>query len=98
MMKEVYLIITYSLYDNLLPPHSSSFYLGVPIRSGGYLYFIKLINNNVNKAMAIMNQLASIGATPKGLSRILSSKFYSQTVRPQMEYGLGNSFNLKLIN
>lgn len=45
-----------------------------------------------------MNQLASIGATPKGLSRILSSKFYSQTVRPQMEYGLGNSFNLKLIN
>ena len=91
--------MTYSLYVNLLPQQSSLAYLCAPIRPSRYLNPIELINSNVNKVMAITNQLASVGINFKGLSQLLLSRFYSQIVRPQMEYGLAiNRHNLKLIN
>lgn len=35
-----------------------------------------------------MNVLTSIGVNSTGFSKLLSSRFYAQIVRPQMEYGL----------
>ncbi|KAG0747522.1 hypothetical protein G6F62_000806 [Rhizopus arrhizus] len=46
------------------------------------------MNRNCSKALATMNVLTSIGVNSTGFSKLLSSRFYAQIVRPQMEYGL----------
>ncbi|KAG1047020.1 hypothetical protein G6F43_010511 [Rhizopus delemar] len=38
-----------------------------------------------------MNEMAMIGVNPAGFDRLLSVRFYTQIVRPQLEYGLANS-------
>ncbi|KAG1503089.1 hypothetical protein G6F46_000715 [Rhizopus delemar] len=58
---------------------------------GGYLHTQELIQGNVNKALKTMNAMAMIGVNPAGFDRLLSVRFYTQIVRPQLEYGLAIS-------
>jgi hypothetical protein len=81
----------YTLYGNPIPQQDYFSYLGVPIKPGGYLDTSQLVQNNTNKALQTMNQLTSIGVNPKGFDRLLSIRFYTQIVRPQLEYGLAIS-------
>ena len=42
-----------------------------------------------------MKQIASIGVNKKGFDKLISTQFYNQIVRPQLEYGLAiSTFNL----
>ena len=78
----------YQLYGTTIPKESSFSYLGIPIKAGGLLYSAALIQQNINKASRSMNQLDAIGVTSKDFSPLLASRFYSQIVRAQIEYGL----------
>ncbi|KAG1180848.1 hypothetical protein G6F36_010293 [Rhizopus arrhizus] len=82
---------SYTLYNTILPKQNSFPYLGIPICPGGYLHTQELIQGNVNKALKIMNEMAMIGVNPAGFDRLLSVRFYTQIVRPQLEYGLAIS-------
>lgn len=46
------------------------------------------LSNSINKALVTMNQLSSIGLNPKGFNTLLATRFYTQIVRAQLEYGL----------
>lgn len=63
-------------------------YLGVPFKPGGFLDPESLVIHNYTKALVIMNILKPIRLNPIGFSKLLSSMFYAQIVRPQMEYEL----------
>ncbi|KAG1152166.1 hypothetical protein G6F37_001390 [Rhizopus arrhizus] len=78
----------YALYGITLPRQVSFSYLGIPISPGGYLNTKKLIQNNINKAQKTMNQMTVIGVNSTGFDKLTSTRFYSQIVRPQFEYGL----------
>jgi hypothetical protein len=80
--------IPYQLYGHTIPVQSSFAYLGVPFRPGGYLHPLELVTQNTNKALASLNQLAAIGLNPRGFDTLLSTRFYAQIIRPQLEYGL----------
>jgi hypothetical protein len=80
--------LKYTLYGDVLAALPSFSYLGIPFRPGGYLNTFGLLSNNINKALATMNQLSSIGINPKGFSPLLATRFYTQIVRAQLEYGL----------
>ncbi|EIE83594.1 hypothetical protein RO3G_08299 [Rhizopus delemar RA 99-880] len=80
--------LKYTLYGDVLAALPSFSYLGIPFRPGGYLNTFGLLSNNINKALAMMNQLSSIGINPKGFSPLLATRFYTQIVRAQLEYGL----------
>ncbi|KAG1614598.1 hypothetical protein G6F46_006833 [Rhizopus delemar] len=88
---------SYTLYNTILPKQNSFPYLGIPICPGGYLHTQELIQGNVNKALKIMNEMAMIGVNPAGFDRLLSVRFYTQIVRPQLEYGLAISMCLRRI-
>ncbi|KAI7902941.1 uncharacterized protein BX663DRAFT_434554, partial [Cokeromyces recurvatus] len=60
-------------------------YLGIPIKTGGFLDATQLIQNNTNKVLQTMNQMAFIGVNPKGFNRLFATRFYTQIVRPQLE-------------
>lgn len=80
--------IEYKIYNQAIPRLSSFAYLGVPFKPGGFLDPDALVNRNCSKAFATMNMLTSIGVNPTGFSKLLSSRFYAQIVRSQMEYSL----------
>ncbi|KAG1237730.1 hypothetical protein G6F68_000678 [Rhizopus microsporus] len=61
---------------------------GISFRAGGYLDAVALINQNKTKALATMNQLSAIGVHLKSFSPLLGTRFYSHTVRAQLECGL----------
>ncbi|KAG2208839.1 hypothetical protein INT46_003620 [Mucor plumbeus] len=53
---------------------------------------------NINKALGTMRQMASIGVNKKGFDKLISTRFYNQIVRPQLEYRLAiSTFNLRNI-
>ncbi|KAG1491846.1 hypothetical protein G6F46_010138 [Rhizopus delemar] len=79
---------SYTLYDTILPKQNSFSYLGIPIRPGGYFHTQELIQGNINKVLKTMNETAMIGVNPAGFDRLLSVRFYTQIVHPQLEYGL----------
>jgi hypothetical protein len=81
----------YDLYGITLPHQVSFSYLGIPISPGGYFNTKELIQNNINKALKTMNQMTSIGVNSTGFDNLTSTRFYSQIVRPQLEYGLAIS-------
>jgi hypothetical protein len=86
--------IEYAIYDQVLPQATTFTYLGIPFKSGGHLDPEKLVQSNIFKAMPTMNALSSIGVNPSGFSKLLCSRFYAQTVRPQMKYSIAiNCFN-----
>lgn len=78
----------YSPYGQVLTRQTIFQYLGVPIKTGGILDAEELIKLNITKALAIMNLLTSIGVNPSGFDKLLSTRFYMQIVRAQMEYGI----------
>lgn len=82
---------SYKLYGTDIPKEHVFPYLGIPIKAGGYIDYPSLVQNNINKASLTMNQLASIGVNAKGFSPLLSSRFYCQMVRSQLDYGLAVS-------
>ncbi|KAG1053263.1 hypothetical protein G6F43_004649 [Rhizopus delemar] len=61
---------------------------GIPIRPGGYLHTQELIQGNINKALKTMNEMAMVGVDPAVFDRLLSVRFYTQIVCPQLEYSL----------
>ena len=79
---------SYTFYGEPIPKQPSFLYLGIPFRPDSYLDVVTLVNHNKTKALAIMNQLSAIGVHSKGFSPLLGSRFYSHTVRAQLEYGL----------
>ncbi|KAG0931031.1 hypothetical protein G6F32_011815 [Rhizopus arrhizus] len=81
----------YALYGITLPRQVSFSYLGIPISPGGYLNTKELIQNNINKAQKTMSQMTVIGVNSTGFDKLTSTRFYSQIVRPQFEYGLAIS-------
>ncbi|KAG1507995.1 hypothetical protein G6F47_008715 [Rhizopus delemar] len=88
---------SYTLYNTILPKQNSFPYLEIPICPGGYLHTQELIQGNVNKALKTMNEMAVIGVNPAGFDRLLSVRFYTQIVRPQLEYSLAISMCLRRI-
>ncbi|KAG1529469.1 hypothetical protein G6F51_014140 [Rhizopus arrhizus] len=78
----------YTLYGITIPHETSFSYLGIPISPGGYLNTQALIQSNTTKALKTMNQMTAIGVNSTGFNKLLSVRFYSQIVRPQLEYGL----------
>ncbi|KAI9485245.1 MAG: hypothetical protein EXX96DRAFT_472491, partial [Benjaminiella poitrasii] len=66
-------------------------YLGIPVKPGGYLDTVTLLQDNTEKALQTINQLAAIGVSPRRFDRLLAVRFYSQIVRPQLEYDLAIS-------
>ncbi|KAL4208156.1 hypothetical protein AB4K20DRAFT_1806710 [Rhizopus microsporus] len=60
-------------------------YLGVPFKPGGFLDPESLVIHNYTKALVIMNILKPIRLNPIGFSKLLSSMFYAQIVRPQID-------------
>ncbi|CEP13597.1 hypothetical protein [Parasitella parasitica] len=88
----------YYLYNSELPNEDYFPYLGVPIKSGGIIDKPALLQQNINKALGTMKQLASLGVNKYGFDYLISTRFYAQIVRPQLEYGLAiTSFNLREI-
>ncbi|KAG0968919.1 hypothetical protein G6F31_002361 [Rhizopus arrhizus] len=74
-------------------------YLGVPFKPGGHLDPEELIQRNIQKALATMNILSSVGVNPSGFSKLLCTRFYAHIVRPQLEYGLAiNRFTVSQIH
>lgn len=63
-------------------------YLGVPFKPGGFLDPESLVICNYTKVLVAMNTLKPIWLSPIDFSKLLSSRFYAQIVRPQMEYEL----------
>jgi hypothetical protein len=47
----------------------------------------EIIPRNIQKALATMNVLSSIGADPSDFSDPLSTRFYTYIVHPKLEYG-----------
>jgi hypothetical protein len=80
--------IEYRLYNQTIPRHSSFAYLSVLFKLGGFLDPEAMVSRNCSKALATMSVLILIGVNPTSFSKLLSSRFYVQTVHPQMEYGL----------
>ncbi|KAG2192365.1 hypothetical protein INT46_011178 [Mucor plumbeus] len=88
----------YYLYSNELPHQSFFPYLGIPIKQTGIIDTKALIQQNINKALGTMRQMASIGVNKKGFDKLIFTRLYNQIVRPQLEYGLAiNTFNLRNI-
>ncbi|KAG0737612.1 hypothetical protein G6F57_002804 [Rhizopus arrhizus] len=81
----------YALYGVTLPRQVSFNYLGIPVSPGGYLNTKELIQNNINKALKTMNQMTAIGVNSTSFDKLTSTRFYSQIVRPQLEYSLAIS-------
>ncbi|KAI8967051.1 hypothetical protein BDF20DRAFT_891932, partial [Mycotypha africana] len=82
---------SYSLYGTSISRQTSFSYLGIPIGPGGHLLTNDLIQNNTNKALHTMNTMSAIGVNHKGFNQLLSTRFYTQIVRTQLEYGLAIS-------
>ncbi|KAG1210140.1 hypothetical protein G6F69_005755 [Rhizopus microsporus] len=83
---------------NELPNEDYFPYLGVPIKSGGIIDKSALLQQNINKALGTMRQLVTLGVNKNGLDYLLSTSFYAQIVRPQLEYGLAiTTFNSREI-
>ncbi|KAG1169767.1 hypothetical protein G6F71_008147 [Rhizopus microsporus] len=88
----------YYLYNSELPNEDYFPYLGVPIKSGGIIDKSALLQQNINKALGTMRQLVTLGVNKNGLDYLLSTRFYAQIVRPQLEYGLAiTTFNSREI-
>ncbi|KAG1463329.1 hypothetical protein G6F56_005307 [Rhizopus delemar] len=82
---------TYQLYGTTILKESSFPYLGIHIKSGGLLDYPAMIQHNISKTSLTMNQLAAIGLSSKGFPPLLASRFYSQMIRAQLDYGLAIS-------
>jgi len=89
---------SYTLYDSHIPFHSSFSYLGIPFSPGGHINALELVENNTTKALRTMNQLSTIGLNPSGFRTLLSTRFYSQIIRSQLEYGLAICRTTKYVN
>lgn len=86
----------YYLRNSKLPNEDYFPYFGVPIKSGGIVDKSALLQQNINKALGTMRQLIILGVNKNGLDYLLSTRFYTQIVRPQLEYGLAiTTFNLR---
>ncbi|CEG73599.1 hypothetical protein RMATCC62417_08949 [Rhizopus microsporus] len=72
---------------NELPNKDYFPYLSVPIKFGGIIDKSALLQQNINKALGTMRQLVTLGVNKNGLDYLLSTRFYAQIVRPQLEYG-----------
>ena len=77
-----------SLYNQNLPRGQTFSYLGVPFRPNGSIDPIQLIQNNTTKAISNMRVMNTIGLSPSGFNRLLSTRLYRQFIRSQMEYGV----------
>ncbi|SAL96001.1 hypothetical protein [Absidia glauca] len=78
----------HTIYHTSIPTAPHFNYLGIPIRPGGSIDTNQLIQHNSARARPSMDLLTTIGVRATGYSRLLSTRFYKQFVRPQMEYGL----------
>ncbi|KAG1543416.1 hypothetical protein G6F49_011353 [Rhizopus delemar] len=88
----------YYLYNSELPNEDYFPYLGVPIKSGDIVDKSALLQQSINKALGMMRQLITLGVNKNGRDYLLSTRFYAQIVRPQLEYGLAiTTFNLREI-
>lgn len=80
--------IDYKLYKQALPHQSSFVCLEVSFKLGGFLDSEPLLDRDCTKALDTTSIIMSIRLWPIGFSKLLSSRFYTQIVCPQMEYGL----------
>ncbi|CEG74667.1 hypothetical protein RMATCC62417_09838 [Rhizopus microsporus] len=88
----------YYLYNSELPNEDYFPYPGVPIKSGGIVDKSALLQQHINKPLGTIRQLITLGVNKNGLGYLLSTRFYAQIVRPQLEYGLAiTTFNLREI-
>lgn len=67
------------------------FILGSPFKPGGFLDPEPLVNRDCTISFETMSIIMSIGPIPTGFSKLLSSRFYTQVVCPQVEYRLAKS-------
>lgn len=77
-----------TLYGQSIPYDEYFTYLGIPFNSTGSIDTIRLIHKNTTGALNSIRTLNTIGVSPSGFDRLLSSRFYRQFIRPKMEYGL----------
>ncbi|CAO3637453.1 unnamed protein product [Mucor fragilis] len=81
----------YQLHGTTIHQEHSFLYLDIPIKAGGLLNYSALVQHNINKASHTLNQLTAIGLNSKGFPPLLASRFYSQMVQSQLDYGLAIS-------
>ncbi|SAL98562.1 hypothetical protein, partial, partial [Absidia glauca] len=82
---------TFTIYNTPIQQASSFTYLGVPFTYGGKIDRDELIRRNSRKMHQSLNVMYSLGVNASGFSRLLSTRFYQQFLRPQLEYGLAIS-------
>lgn len=84
------------MYGKAIPRRATFAYLGAPFKPSGHISTIGLITANTTKALTTFAQLTAIGVSLRGFGHLLSTRFYTQIIRAQLDYGPTiSSFNLR---